>query len=178
MWSNRILPLEIGAVASVATRMRAADAREIYACRWTADPITIAHAVVEQSRFGFVAWTAGNTPAAVVACAEHWPGFYQVAMFATDDWPDVAAITSRAARRWIKPAMLDAGGRRAEARSHASHSEAHRWLTWLGFVAESRMPEFGRNGEEFILFVWRRNHVHVRQFVPAATPAAAAGAVA
>lgn len=177
MWSNRILPLEIGAVASVAKRMRAADAREIYACRWTADPLTIASTVVEQARFGFVAWTAGG-PAAVVACAEHWPGFYQVAMFATDDWPDVATITSRAARRWIKPAMLAAGGRRAEARSHAAHSEAHRWLTWLGFVAESRMPEFGRNGEEFILFVWRRNHVHVRQLVATTAPAASAGAVA
>lgn len=173
MWSNRILPLEIGAVASVAQRMRAADAREIYACRWTVDPITIAHQVSTASRFGFVALTPRGDPAAVVAALEQWPGFYQVAMFATDEWPAVALSTTRAVERWIRPAMLAAGARRAEARSHAEHADAHRWLTWLGFVAETRLPDFGRGGEEFILFAWRKHsRVHVQQSV--AAPAAAA----
>lgn len=162
LWSHRIIPLELGAVASVAQRMRAADAREIYACRWVRDPLSIAQTISAASRFGFVALTPAGDPAAVVAALEQWPGNYQVAMFATDDWPQVALSTTRAVDRHMRPAMLTAGARRAEARSHAAHVQAHRWLGWLGFVAEARLPDYGSAGEEFILFAWRRNHVHVQ----------------
>lgn len=162
LWSHRIVPLELGAVASVALRMREADAREIYACRWVRDPLSIAQTVAAAARFGFVALTPAGSPAAVVAALEQWPGNYQVAMFATDDWPQVAWSTTRAVQRHMRPAMLAAGARRAEARSHAEHAHAHRWLGWLGFVAEARLADFGKDGEEFILFSWRRNHVHVQ----------------
>jgi len=156
LWSHRIRPLEEESVALVALRMREPDAREIYACRWRRDPLEVARQVCALSRFGLVAWTPDGDPAAVVCAREEWPGFYQVAMFATSAWPAVAASTTRAVLRGLKPAMLAAGARRAEARSASTHFFAHEWLIRLGFVAEVRLRDFGRDGEEFILFAWRR----------------------
>jgi hypothetical protein len=156
VWSHRIRPLEEESVALVALQMREADAREIFACRWRRDPLEVARQVCALSRFGLVAWTPSGEPAAVVCAREEWPGFYQVAMFATVDWPAVAASTTRAVLQLLKPAMLAAGVRRAEARSAAAHASAHAWLIRLGFVAEVRLRDFGRDGEEFILFAWRR----------------------
>ena len=174
-WSHRIRPLDEESVALVALRMRAADAREIYACRWRRDPLEIARQVCALSRFGFVAWTPAGEPAAVVCAREEWPGFYQVAMFATDAWPTVAASTTRAVAQALRPAMLAAGGRRAEARSDARHDAAHAWLMRLDFRPEVRLREFGVGGEEFILFAWRRTaDVHVLKPAQAASAAAAA----
>jgi hypothetical protein len=174
-WSHRIRPLEEESVALVALRMRAIDAREIYACRWRVDPLEIARQVCALSRFGLVAWTPAGEPAAVVCAREDWPGFYQVAMFATDAWPLVAASMTRAVLQHMRPAMLAAGARRAEARSSADHATAHAWLARLGFVAECRLPGYGKAGEEFIQFAWRRSaDVHVLQSSVAAGAGAAA----
>lgn len=168
-WSHRIRPLEEDAVALVTLRMRAADAREIYACRWKYDPLDVARQVCALSRFGFVAWTPDGEPAAVVCAREDWPGLYQVAMFATDAWPRVAASATRFCMQAIRPAMIAAGCRRAEARSAATHAQAHAWLHRLGFVAECRLPAYGKDNEEFILFAWRRSaDVHVLEPAQAA----------
>jgi len=142
--------------------MRAADAREIYACRWREDPDDVARDAIAIASVGFCAWTPAGVPAAVVAGAELWPGFWQVAMFATEDWDCVAASTTRAIMSAMIPAMLVAGGRRAECRSHVDHEAAHRWLARLGFVAEAKLWDMGKAGEDFILFVWRRDVVHVQ----------------
>jgi len=60
-------------------------------------------------------------------------------------------------RRWcrvsFKPALLAAGGRRAECWSHDQHVVAHAWLRRFGFVA-TRALKRGRSGERFILFGW------------------------
>lgn len=162
VWSTRIRPLELAAVTAVAHNMRAADAREIYACRFREDPAELAAEAMAVTTAGFVAWSPAGKPVAVVAAAQAWPGFWQVAMFATDEWPVVAASATRAIMQGMIPALLVAGGRRAECRSHAAHETAHRWLVRLGFVPEARLWGLGKAGEDFILFAWRRDHVHVQ----------------
>lgn len=57
----------------------------------------------------------------------------------------------------LMPAWLDAGVTRLEARSLASHRKAHRWMEETGAVREADIPEFGRSGEAFVLYVWRRS---------------------
>lgn len=63
----------------------------------------------------------------------------------------------RFCRRSLMPDWLRAGVTRIEARSIATHTVAHRWLEATGAVKEADIPEYGRNGEGFVLYVWRRS---------------------
>lgn len=52
------------------------------------------------------------------------------------------------------PDMARHGYRYMEARSHANHALAHRWLRWWGAKQHGGPFEFGVNREEFLLFRW------------------------
>jgi hypothetical protein len=67
----------------------------------------------------------------------------------------VALGATRWALRSLKPAMLAAGGHRAECRSIETHGTAHRWLESLGFVREAVLPDCGKNRETFYQYAWR-----------------------
>ncbi len=150
-----ILPLDWRAVLHVALYIRACDRAEIDACMARYDAADLATRVVALSRFGAVAATDEGVPAAVVSAAEIHPGAYQVGMFATDRWPMVARGLTRWGLRVLKPAMLAAGGHRAECRSIANYHAAHRWLESLGFVREAALPDCGKARETFIQYAWR-----------------------
>ena len=175
-----IVPLNENTVAAVALTMREADRREIFACRTSYDPLVIAYGITKASRFGGVALTPSGRPAAVVSAIERWPRVYEVAMFATDEWPAVAWSLTRFVSQRMRPAMLKAGGHRAECRSIVGHDVAHAWLDRLGFRCEARLPDFGKDREEFLLFAWRlSDHVRsgtLRRRRPAGTDTAAGAA--
>lgn len=147
-------PLEPDAVARVAAAMRACDRREVAAVRGALDPAAVAADACRWSRFGGVAWH-GDEPVAALGAVPTWPGVYAVWMFATDDWPRVAAGTTRWGLRVLKPALLAAGGHRAECRALIDHEAAQRWLRRLGFAREAVLPDCGRARETFVQFAWR-----------------------
>lgn len=155
-----ILPLEWRSVLHVALYIREVDRLELDAGMWAYDAPAVARATVGLSRFGGVAALDDGTPAAVVAAMETTPGVYDVGMYATEDWHKVALGLTRWGLRSLKPAMLAAGGHRAECRSIEWHHEAHRWLELLGFVREAVLPDVGKNRETFIQFAWRLSDVH------------------
>lgn len=77
-------------------------------------------------------------------------------------WRAVPAIT-RYVDQVLAPEWDALGVTRVEARSIVGHHAAHRWLRSLGW-SEVPCPEFGRDGEDFILFAqtrsgWRQRHV-------------------
>lgn len=155
-----LLPLEEPLVRRVAMNMRAMDRAEIYATRWREDPADVARDSVLLSRFGFVcASDRDGEPISAIGAAELWPTMWSVWMFATDRWPEVALAATRLVRRVLVPQLLEAGARRAECRALASHRQAHRWLKLLGARREFRVRDFGKNGEDFVSFVWRREDV-------------------
>jgi RimJ/RimL family protein N-acetyltransferase len=65
---------------------------------------------------------------------------------------------SFALTRWVKrfmiPALKEAGMHRAEARSLATHTTAHAWMQSLGAKQESVLRQYGRDKQDFILFGW------------------------
>ncbi len=171
----KLLPLELAAVEAIARAMREADAREIYATRATEDAAQLALDVVRYSRLGAVMATEDGAPVAAIGAVEGWPGVWQVWMFATDRWPEVALGTTRWAQRVLKPALLAAGAHRAECRSLARNRATHRWLESLGARAEALHSGYGKAAEDFITFAWRRDDVHFQraETAEAAGPAAA-----
>jgi hypothetical protein len=44
--------------------------------------------------------------------------------------------------------------KRVEIRSISDHDIAHRWLTGLGATHEATLTRYGKNGEDFELYVW------------------------
>lgn len=69
-------------------------------------------------------------------------------------WRSVPAIT-RYVDNDLAPEWERLGITRIEARSIADHEQAHRWLRRLGFE-ETPCPEFGRGGEDYVLFYFTR----------------------
>lgn len=171
-----IRPLGFDAATYVALNMRAADAQEIFACRWEEDPAALALELTAAVRACGRAWSAGrDRPVAVFGAVEIWPGRWSAMMFATDEWTTVARPVTRFVRDEAIPLLVGLGCRRCEVRSMASHHAAHRWLVHLGARSEGLHPDEGRNHEAFITYAWTRSHVHLQltEAAAAATSTAA-----
>lgn len=160
-----LLAADPEAVMHVASNMREADREEIYATRWTDSPIDLAEDIVRIPGPKWVAWAKGIGPAAVYGAMPMWPGVWSLYCFGTPHFKHVARDTTRHIMRVMLPSLAIAGAHRAEARSSASHSEAHVWLERLGAHREATLKGYGRNGEDFILFAWavESKNVHAKR---------------
>lgn len=148
-----IAVLDHGAARHIAVRMREADRAEVYATRWTDDAWTLAGDMLA-SPLKWAAYSEGF-PVAAVGALPRWPGVWVVWMIATDDFPKCRFSLTRHIRSVIIPSLREVGAHRAECASLASHTEAHAWLRYLGAEQEAALRGYGRNGEDFSLFVWR-----------------------
>jgi hypothetical protein len=148
-----ILPASFEDALSVASKMRAADRRELGATQWSDDfDEFIAHATVGCAP---TAWCAHRLcPIGIVGAAPKHPNTWQVFMYATDDFPLVGLCMTRFIVRAMIPALVAAGARRAECYSIEGHTEAHRWLELLGATREATLREYGRGGEDFHVYRW------------------------
>lgn len=59
------------------------------------------------------------------------------------------------------PEKAAEGYRYMEARSIETHTEAHRWMRWLGATVLGEPHPFGRDGERFLLFRWTVDHLGI-----------------
>ena len=153
-----ILPLTPRAVGQVLYNLREADRREIEATVFRFDSDALAAASCA-CRLGFVAAADDLTPVAVLAAGELWPGVWQLGMFATPRWPEVALGVTRHARRWLRGQLRALGAHRAQAFSLAGHAAAHRWMLRLGARCEATLTGWGRGGEDFKVFVWLNRRI-------------------
>ncbi len=150
-----LLPLTVDAVGHVLFNLREADRRELQATLWRYDSQALAEATAS-CQIGFVAAADDLTPVAAFAAHEVWPGVWQLGMFATPRWPEVGRQSTRAVLEMFHGKWAEVGAHRAHAFSIADHIEAHRWMLRLGAHCESTLHGWGRGGEDFKLFVWRR----------------------
>lgn len=138
----------------VADNMREWDRREVFATRWDDNAAELVDVIMAGGEFG---WVAGeDLPIAAFGAVPTWQGNWQVWMFATDRWPEVALGVTRFIKKVMIPALEEAGCHRAECRSMEGHEVAHKWLESLGADKESELPNYGRNGETFYLYRWTR----------------------
>lgn len=147
-------PVTIESAVSVAERMREWDRKEIYATRFDEDPAALAAACLHDRRY---AWTAhiDEDPVAVVGAHPLHPNVWTVYAFATDRFPEIAFPLTKFIRNGMIPALAQFEGvRRAQCLSMAGHSDAHRWLTYLGAQQEAVLPGFGKDGQDFLVFSW------------------------
>lgn len=138
----------------VADNMREIDKKEVFATMWGDNPSDLAETIVSKDGFGWIASGNDNLPIAAFGAIACWPGVWQVWMFATDRWPEVAMDVTRFIRRIMIPAIKSTDWIRAECRSIDGHHVAHRWLESLGAKREASLAMFGKGGDTFHVYSW------------------------
>lgn len=141
-------------VLYVAENMREWDKREIYAGRFTDDPHDLAESICLTGGISYVVKTDDNEPVVVFGVVPISPTFWNVYMFCTDRFGEVAVELGKYIKRIVIPGVLSTGALRAECRSMEGHTDAHRWLKFLGFRFEGENLMLGKHGETFYLFAF------------------------
>lgn len=139
----------------VAENLRESDRAELFATIFGDDPKTLATRAVASGGFRWGAYLDGE-PVALIGAMPLWPRVWQAWAYGTDDWPKVALTLTRHVRNFMLPALLRSGAHRVQAASLGTHTSAHAWLKKLGARPECRLANYGKNGEDFVNFVWTR----------------------
>lgn len=138
-------------VLAVSLAMREDDRREVMATRWGDDPHDFAADCMRTPGPKLAALVDG-IPVAIGGVATHHPGVGQAWMVGTSDIGRAGIEIAHACRKSIAALFAEGGLHRIQAHSAAFHTRAHRWLKSIGLREESRLPGYGKGGEEFIVF--------------------------
>lgn len=150
----RLLPPNPAALEHIFANLRERDRMELDATRYTSVPSELAEEYMRLREFQWVAW-AEDEPVAVVGAHPTWPNVWSGYSFGTDSWPLVVLSLTKHIKRFIIPAIGNAGAHRLHALSHSGHHVAHAWMERLGFEREGVLREFGRDREDFVMLVRR-----------------------
>lgn len=101
-------------------------------------------------------------PAALIGAYPQRRGVWSLYGLGTVAWGRIWREVTRVARRDMMQAVLATDCWRAECLSLASHEDTHRWLGLLGASHRAEMPQYGLNGQDYILFSWLRGNGDVR----------------
>jgi len=140
----------------ICLNMREKDSEEILALRPHDNPVRLAweayHHVLNSGR-GKVAWVNGR-PAAFAAFTEDWPGTWSVWMCGTDDFKAAAIPLLKWFRTEANEILTVCKGHRLQCDSRADYDEAHKMIRAFGGVEESTLRRYGKDGSDYIRFVW------------------------
>lgn len=139
--------------------MRARDANEVFAVHEHDDPLRLAYEATHMIRNkgrGTLAWHNGR-PAAVGAFVELRPGVWEVMMFGTDAFKAVVFEMMRWVRTEAADILKHCKGQRLQCHARADYDEAHKMIRAMGGVQEGvPLRRFGKDGSDFVCFVWLR----------------------
>lgn len=139
----------------IVDHMRQKDREEIFATQTSEDSYDFTQRVVHVGNCSWIAKKDG-VPVALFGAYPCHPGVWSVFMFATDDFPKVRMLVTRYIKRFMIPAIVKTSGLHLGfCYSLSTHTEAHKWLQYLGAKKEVEMKEWGKNRENFFMFAWR-----------------------
>jgi hypothetical protein len=140
----------------IAFRMRESDRVEIFNLKDYDNPYQLAweaYSVVTRSGRGRIAWWKGR-PTAVFAFTAHHANLWDVWMFGTDEFRNVAIDLLRYARREANEILTVCNAKRLQCDAREGHPDAHKMLRAMGGVPESTMRFFGKDGGHYVRYVW------------------------
>lgn len=159
-------------VLEVARNMRSRDQEEIFATRWLDAPEDLAASVMSSGAFRWGAYVDGK-PVAMIGATPRWPKVWSVWAFGTDEWPRAVRTLTKHVKKFMIPALQNAGAVRADAYALSTHKDARRWLTALGAHVETTLANWGKDGQTFVCYCWLRKEQKAKSSATAA-PAPAA----
>jgi hypothetical protein len=144
-------------IAHVVHNMRAADAREVFAARFSDSRDQLVDDLYAGRPFciGFLALCGDDgTAIALLGARLMTPVVADVLMIATDDWPKIALAATRFAIRVAIPCYLGPNAQRAECKAWEGNAVSRRWLEALGFEEEGTLRAYGAGMERFVQYGW------------------------
>jgi hypothetical protein len=147
-------PLQRDALLYVTENLREWDRREVFAMSWTDDPAELTDVTMANNSFAFSIHADDNEPVAAIGALEVWPGLWQPWAYGTDRFNLIARSLTKFVRKRFIPTLAELGWRTAECFSMVGHHESHAWLKMTGAERAGFCPAFGKNGEDFVRFVW------------------------
>jgi hypothetical protein len=151
-----LTPATADDIRLVALGMRDRDFAEAEPTCWTEDRAGVADELVErlgsQRNVFAVAPRAGEPPVCIAGAIPVRPNNLGLVLFATDQWPLVSGRLTRFLKRSYIPAAIRDGVHRLEAITLDGHTEAHKWLRYLGLQADAPLINYGKRGETFWVF--------------------------
>ncbi|TIM83607.1 MAG: hypothetical protein E5X41_31375 [Mesorhizobium sp.] len=155
----RIIPATLRDLSYIAANLRPEDRAEID-CQFDEwSPVLLALTALQG--FAYVAELDGN-PAAGFGAAEQRGGLWIAWSWGTHRMKRCVPGITEFFHAVLGPQVAARGAWRVEARALAANELALRWLIRLGATQRCRLPGYGRNGEDFLLYDWTReswNHV-------------------
>jgi len=143
-------------VTHIARNMRPRDREEIFATRYGEDTDKLAHDTLSTGPFQWCAVADDGEPIAVIGAHPRWPNVWSAWAFGTARWPEAIGLLTRHVRRFMLPALYNSGAARVDAMSLATHEDARKWLEFLGAKPKEKLDNWGKNGEDFVNYVWTR----------------------
>ena len=142
------------AIEHIVRNLRPRDRREIFALRWDDNEDQLIDEISNYAGAMWRVWSWDGEPVAVNGVLPVRPGVAMAGAFGTDKWK----FTLRAMTRWsldfVIPALRSANYHRGEAHVLASNTDSRRWIEALGGKVEALLQGFGRERENFLLYVW------------------------
>ncbi|MER8610731.1 hypothetical protein [Mesorhizobium sp. M0435] len=170
----RIIPATLRDLSYIAANLRPEDRAEID-CQFDEwSPALLALTALQG--FAYVAELDGN-PEAGFGAAEQRSGLWIAWSWGTRRMRRCVPGITEFFHAVLGPQVAAHGAWRVEARALAANELALRWLARLGATQRCRLPGYGRNGEDFLLYDWTRSSHFGENHVPF-SKAAGAEAVA
>ncbi|MER9596362.1 hypothetical protein [Mesorhizobium sp. M0244] len=158
----RIIPATLRDLSYIAANLRPEDRAEIDCQFDDWSPALLALTALQG--FAYVAELNGNAEAGFGA-AEQRGGLWIAWSWGTRRMTRCVPGITEFFHAVLGPEVAARGAWRVEARALATNELALRWLARLGATQRCRLPGYGRNGEDFLLYDWTRishfgeNHV-------------------
>jgi hypothetical protein len=149
-------PVDVASIEYLCFNLRECDRTEVFAMRPYDNPLRLAwdanHMILNTGR-GVIAWHQGK-PAGLAAFTSQWPGTWDAWMFGTNEFKSVALYLIRWLRREGNDILSVCGGHRLQCDCRVGHDEAHKMIQSLGAVPEVTLRKYGKDGSDFIRYVW------------------------
>ncbi|RWP94179.1 hypothetical protein [Mesorhizobium sp.] len=150
----RIIPATLRDLSYIAANLRPGDRTEID-CQFDEwSPALLALTALQG--FAYVAELNGN-PEAGFGAAEQRGGLWIAWSWGTRRMKRCVPGITAFFHAVLGPQVAAQGAWRVEARALATNELALRWLARLGATQRCRLPGYGRNGEDFLLYDWTRS---------------------
>lgn len=151
-----LTPVSYPDLEYICFNMRERDQDEIYALRPYDNPFRLAwdaNIAINNMGRGKISWVNGR-PAAVAAFTQHHPGCWEVWMFGTDAFEKAALPLLGWVRREAIDILANVEAHRLQCDSKSDYVSAHRMIEAMGAERESVLRRYGKDGSDFIRFVW------------------------
>jgi RimJ/RimL family protein N-acetyltransferase len=153
------VPVTHTGLTHIVQNLRPRDDEEIFALRWNDNRDEFVRDYLPLMGATCVIWERDGVPVSCQGIVCIRPRVWEVFGFGTACWPSVILSMTRYATRAIMPSLLRVGFHRAECRALAVHEDSRRWIEFLGAHEEGVLKGYGRGGEDFVSYVWRRDDV-------------------